>query len=337
VIAQAALATAAAVAALFAAVALRLLGRRLAARETMRRRLRGAGAGGGWGGAGWSGAGGAGAGGGGAGGGADGGRGGGDPRTRPMLRAGDEGAGPCARLLAGTGLGWTPSGLVARSAAAAAAGASLGALLGGPVLALGAGAAGLAAPSLHARRARARRQRACDREMPQVLEIVALALRAGHPLATALGIAAAESPAPIGEELRRACDEHDLGRPVADVLVALAERLPGCESAHAFVTAVLVLEQTGGNLIAVVDRIVESARGRAQYRQKLRALTAEGRSSARMLSFMPVAFASIAAAIDPGYAGALLRTRPGNLVAATTLALWLLGILWTRRLVRGQA
>jgi hypothetical protein len=98
-----------------------------------------------------------------------------------------------------------------------------------------------------------------------------------------------------------------------------------------------VFEKSGGNLIAVIDRIIESARARAQYRAKLRALTSEGRSSAKMLGMMPPAFAVLAASVDPSYAKTLFTTASGNVILLVAGGLWMLGLLWTRRLVRTGA
>jgi tight adherence protein B len=183
-------------------------------------------------------------------------------------------------------------------------------------------------------RARARRLALCDEQLPQALEIIALAMRAGHALPGALQLAAQEAPAPLSHELQRAHDEHQLGRPIHEVLVRMGERLPGCEAVNTFVVAVAVLQETGGNLIAVIDRIVDNARSRAGYQARLRALTAEGRQSARLLAFLPGAFFVLAMATDPTYADTLLRDRGGQVIGLVAIGLWALGLLWTRRLVR---
>ena len=96
-------------------------------------------------------------------------------------------------------------------------------------------------------------------------------------------------------ELGAAVKEHGLGRPVGSVLARLAERLPGSDSAQNLAVAVNVLEQTGGNLIAVLDRICGNARARTQYLQRLRALTAQGRMSAYVMGAIPPIFAAMAA------------------------------------------
>jgi tight adherence protein B len=256
-----------------------------------------------------------------------------DERALSLLKTDEEKRSDLARLVAESGLGWTIGVFVTRMVLAGFAGLVVGFFIGGFLFALLLGAAGALVFPFIARQARERRLALCDQQMPQALEIVTLALRAGHPLPRALNIAAMEAPQPIADELRRVCDEHDLGRPIGDALINLGARLPDSEAVHTFMTAVLVLQQTGGNLIAVIDRIVENARARSQYRAKLRALTAEGRASARMLAIMPLVFAVLAAMVDPTYTDTLFHTGGGRVVLLLAVGLWLLGILWTRRLV----
>jgi tight adherence protein B len=256
-----------------------------------------------------------------------------DERAVSLLRTDEQKQSDLERLVAESGLGWTVGLLVTRMVLLGFAGLVIGWLIGGVLLGLLLAIAGALTFPFIARQARDKRLELSDQQMPQALEIVTLALRAGHPLPKALNIAATEAPQPISDELRRVCDEVDLGRPVGDALINMGQRLPNSESVHTFLTAVLVLQQTGGNLIAVIDRIIENARARSQYRAKLRALTAEGRASARMLAVMPVIFAVLAAMVDPTYTDTLFFTSGGQIVVLLSVTLWLLGILWTRRLV----
>jgi tight adherence protein B len=254
-----------------------------------------------------------------------------------ILKSDEDEGSSLAKLIVESGLGWTMGQFWTRLVLASIFGFAVGLIVGGFAGGLGlAVVGGVVFPAL-AYRAREQRLALCDEQMPQALEVMALALRAGHPLPSALAIAAGEAPQPIADELRRACDEHDLGRPIADVISGIGKRLPTSESVQTFVVAVLVLQQTGGNLISVIDRIIENARARAQYRAKLRALTSEGRSSAKMLALMPLAFGILAAVVDPTYASTLISTPGGNVVLASSLALWGFGVVWTRRLVREEA
>jgi len=255
--------------------------------------------------------------------------------TDSLVRTGEQvDADSFAQVLAESGLGWTLGMFATRLVLAGGIGLVFGLLLGSPLLAVLFGGVGAAVLWVVVRAARARRLAQCDEQMPQALEIMALALRAGHALPSALALAGDESPAPLCHELRRASDEHALGRPIAEVLQGLGRRLPSCDAVNTFVVAVAVLQETGGNLIAVIDRIVENARARSSYQARLRALTAEGRQSAKLLALLPGAFGLLAVMSDPSYGNMLLHDGGGRLITLAALALWLLGILWTRRLVR---
>jgi tight adherence protein B len=255
-----------------------------------------------------------------------------------IIRAGDDDqVGGLAQVVAESGLGWTMGMFVTRLALASTVGLLLGVALGSGLLAIVFALIGAVVLWAVVRGARARRLARCDSQMPQALEIIALALRAGHALPSALELAANEAPAPLCHELRRAADEHALGRPLGEVLQAFGARLPGCEAVNTFVVAVLVLQETGGNLITVIDRIVENARARSSYQARLRALTAEGRQSAKLLGLLPGAFAVLAMISDPNYADMLLRDPGGQMIALVAGGLWAAGLLWTRRLVKPMA
>lgn len=238
-----------------------------------------------------------------------------------------------SRLLAGTGLGWTAGQLVARLLAVVTVGIVLGIGAGSAALSVTATMGGVAGLLLLLRKARARRMALCDEQMPQALEIVSLALRAGHALPGAMALAADECPAPLSDELRRLVRENSLGRPMSEVIVSFATRLAGCAAVETFAVAVLVLQETGGNLINVLERIVESARARASYRARLRALTSEGRQSAKLLAALPAVFAGLAISVDPTYLETM-RTPGGLTIAAIAVGMWIAGILWVRQLIK---
>jgi tight adherence protein B len=240
-------------------------------------------------------------------------------------------------MLAESGLGWTMGMFFSRLAMVAVVGLMFGLMLGSGFLGFVLSFGGMAALYIVVRGARARRLAKCDEQMPQALEIMSMALRAGHALPRALELASEEAPEPLCHELRRAHEEHKLGRPIGEVLEAFGERLPGCDAVNTFVVAVLVLQETGGNLISVIDRIVENARARSSYQARLRALTAEGRQSAKLLALLPGIFGVLAMTADPTYAEVLLYDSGGRMITLAAAGLWLFGILWTRRLVRPMA
>jgi tight adherence protein B len=235
------------------------------------------------------------------------------------------------RFLAEAGLAWKPRDLLTRSLLAMS-----GSILVGAVFAHAAGAllgaiAGALAFPLWVAGKRSSRMARCDEQMPQALQLMILALRAGHALPGALALAARETPKPLKVELEQATQEHNLGRPIAEVILNVARRLPTSDTAQTLSVAVAVLAQTGGNLIGVMDRIVENSRARTQYRAKLSALTAQGRWSAWILCGMPFGFAFMAAMLDPNYVPAVLA-HPFLIILF--FGLWTPGLLWTLKLVR---
>jgi tight adherence protein B len=236
-------------------------------------------------------------------------------------------------LLEQTDLGWTEIGLAARAAAFAGLGALLGTLIGGAglgfafiVLAL----IGIYLFLLHARNLRMEKVSA---QLPRALEIIVLALRAGQSLPHAVALTAKELPDPIGAELRRVAEAQMLGRPIEEAFVAMGGRLPGSEAMRTLSAGVLVLRQTGGNLVEIIERILETMAAQAAYRMRLRAVTSEGRSSGIMLIALPLAFAALALASDRSYMRLFLSEPTGHVLMALAIGLWLFGALWIQRLL----
>ena len=240
------------------------------------------------------------------------------------------------RLLAGTGLDWSAGELAMRLCLAVVIGVIAGVAAQSVALSLSTASAGVAVLWFLVKKARERRLALCDEQMPQALEIVGLALRAGHALPGALRLAASECPAPLSEELSRVVHENSLGRPMNEVITRFAARLAGCSAVETFSVAVLVLQETGGNLITVIERIIDSARARSSYNARLRALTAEGRQSAKLLSALPAIFAGLTISVDPTYLETL-QTSGGMTIALIAVGMWIAGVLWTRRLIRPLA
>ena len=231
------------------------------------------------------------------------------------------------------GMSWTPGTLVLLMTACGLVPALLvGALTLNPVAVFIFALPGLV-PMVMVLSRRRKRMRKIDKQLPVALEMMTLSLRAGHSLAQTIELSASEVQAPLGEELLRCAEEHALGRGLDDVLVNMSRRLPSCRALRTFVVAVLVLQQTGGNLVEVIERIIETLRMQSQYERKLAAMTAEGKSSARMLSGLPVAFILLAYAADPGYIGLLFTDSAGRWMLAVAVLLWAVGGLWTRKLI----
>lgn len=213
----------------------------------------------------------------------------------------------------------------------AAAGVGLLAVwLGGPVIWLGLGL-GLA-PLYLLQRSAHQRARKITSQLPDALDLIARALRAGHSLPDALRVAASESRAPIGEELSRTVEEHRLGVELRTALSDLVARVPDSFELRLWVGAMLLNRETGGNLIEVLEHLADTVRERVVFEGKVAALTAEVRASAGILAALPFLAALLLSAAEPGYLQPLVRTSMGNTMLLAGSATLSIGLAAMRRL-----
>lgn len=185
-------------------------------------------------------------------------------------------------------------------------------------------------------RQKRRRLDRISEQLPEALEVMSISLRAGQSLEQTIRLTASQLDDPIGAEFQRVAEETELGRPLEQALVNMAERLSEVRTVRSFVVSVLVLRQTGGNLIEVLESIIDTMRAQSQYERKLMAMTAESRSSSRMLGALPIVFIALTYLADPGYIGKLVNDPLGRLLSLIAVGLYLVGMIWIRRLVNPE-
>ncbi len=135
---------------------------------------------------------------------------------------------------------------------------------------------------------RGRRQKAFGAQFPDALDIIVRSLRAGHPTPVAINMVAREMADPIGSEFGIVTDEITYGADLETALRNLFFRI-GQDDLPLFVTAVAIQGSTGGNLGEILQNLSAVIRQRFKMRRKIRALAAEGRASALILSSLPIA------------------------------------------------
>lgn len=175
-----------------------------------------------------------------------------------------------------------------------------------------------------------------EEQLPEALEVMIISLRAGQSLEQTIRLTATQLDDPIGGEFQRIAEEVELGRPLEQALISMAERLSGVRTVRTFVVSVLVLRQTGGNLIEVLESIIDTMRQQSQYERKLKAMTAEGVASSRMLGGLPIVFVFITYLVAPEYIGRLVTDPIGRFMALVASVLYLFGMFWIRRLVNPE-
>jgi len=217
------------------------------------------------------------------------------------------------------------------------AGAAVALLLGLPVaLVLPAWLDLGSLPWIHAVRITRRRVAQIQEQLGDAVDLIARALRAGHALASALRMVADQAPAPISREFASVCEQIGFGVPADEALREMATRSRS-EDLRYFVIAVLLQRETGGNLAELLDNIAAMVRQRQQLRQSVRALSAEGRLSAWILSILPFALAGAIAVINPELLSLLWTDPAGRAMSASALLMMVTGILVMRRLIRVRA
>jgi tight adherence protein B len=200
------------------------------------------------------------------------------------------------------GLAVTPLRLLA-IAAAGAVGlwmVSVFVLLNGAVAMIGSCALSVLAVWFFVRRLRNRRMKQLEEQMPLALDIVNRAIRAGHPVVSAVQLAADELGDPIGTEFGLIVDETTYGSEFRDALVNFARRT-GSADAHFFAVSVAIQSETGGNLAEILAGLALVIRARATLAKRVKALASEGRASANLLSVLPVLLVAAMFVIQPTF------------------------------------
>jgi len=168
--------------------------------------------------------------------------------------------------------------------------------------------------------------------MPEAVELIGRALRAGHGLASGMRLVAEEMKGPIADEFGRVFEEQNLGIPIEVSLRGLADRVPAMD-VRFFVIAVIVQRSTGGDLAEVLDKIGRLIRQRFELQGHVRGLTAEGRLSGIVLLALPPGLLGFLSMSNYKYVEPLFTTPLGNKMLLITAALQLVGAYSIKKIV----
>lgn len=194
------------------------------------------------------------------------------------------------------------------------------------------GTLGASLPYLHMRRARTRRFRAFEEQLPEAIDLMGRALRAGHPFSAGIKMVADEIPDPIGMEFRKIYEQHRFGLSLPDGLLSLSDRIDLVDL-RILVTAVLIQREVGGNLAEVLDKIAYTTRERFKIRRQIRVHTAQGRMTGYLLAALPILTTGGFLMINRDYILTLFRDPLGHMILGVILTLQLIGFFWIRKIV----
>jgi len=198
-------------------------------------------------------------------------------------------------------------------------------------LILGAAAFGVI-PLLYIYTKKKRRMQKFQRQLPEALELIARALKAGNAFSGSLKMVADEFDDPIGPEFGKTLDEVNFGVGVNEALKNLASRAD-CVDLKFFVISVIIQKETGGNLAEILENIASLIRERFKLHGHVKALAAEGKISAITLVALPFVVGFIYHILNPGYMTILFTDPIGKMMIAFGIFMMILGVLVMRRMI----
>lgn len=192
---------------------------------------------------------------------------------------------------------------------------------------------GAAIPFIKIFRDRKQRIEKFEEQLPDAIDSMKRALRAGHPFAAALKLVAEDLDDPVAREFELTFADINYGNDMRRAMLGLLQRIPSL-TVMALVTAVLVQKETGGNLAEILEQISAVIRGRFKFYRKVKTLSAEGRLSAWILTMVPFVLFAVISFTTPEYLPVLLDDPLGRNLVIFGFGMMIIGIYWIRRIIR---
>lgn len=193
--------------------------------------------------------------------------------------------------------------------------------------------AGGLGPHLYVQHRRTRRLQAFEEQLPEAVDLLGRAIRAGHPVSAGFKMVAEETPDPVAVEFRRVFEEQRFGLAMEDSLLGMADRIPLVD-VRIFVTAVLIQREVGGNLAEILDKLSYVIRQRFSIMRQLRTYTAQGRMSGYILAALPIFLGLVLFVINPENMIRFIDAPLGRVLMLVALVMQTLGFLWIRKIIQ---
>lgn len=170
------------------------------------------------------------------------------------------------------------------------------------------------------------------RQLPDALDLLARAVKAGHAFSGGLQMVADEFDDPIGGEFRQVLDEINFGVGVRDAMINLTERVDSMDLKF-FVVAISIQLETGGNLAEILENSAHLIRERYKLYGRIRTLAAEGKLSAIILIAIPFFVGFAISFMNPGYINILFDDPIGRILIGASLFMMLIGIIAMKKII----
>ena len=170
------------------------------------------------------------------------------------------------------------------------------------------------------------------RQLPDGMDLIARALKAGHAFTGGMSLAADEFDDPLGPEFSETLDEINYGVSVGDALKNLAARVD-CGEIRYFVVGVILQRETGGNLAELMETLATLIRERFKFDGKVKTLTAEGRLSAVILILLPIGIFGYLWLTNPNFLAPLITEPAGKFMILGAIVMMIMGALVMKKMV----
>jgi tight adherence protein B len=169
-------------------------------------------------------------------------------------------------------------------------------------------------------------------QLPENLDVLASALRAGHSLANAMGVVADEAPEPSKREFRRVVTDEQLGIPLDEALEVTAKRMQNPDVDQVAILA-LVQREAGGNTAEVLDQVTANIRARMDIRRLVKVLTAQGKFSSVVVAMVPIGIFIFLLLVNPSHLDPLFHDPIGQIGMVSAVLMTILGFYVIRRII----
>lgn len=190
----------------------------------------------------------------------------------------------------------------------------------------------LCVPYIFLKYRRTRRLVAFNTGLPDAVDLMSRALRAGHSLSSAIEILSEQAAEFVAEEFRAVFRQQNFGLPLRDALLQMADRVSS-KDLRFLVTAMLVQKETGGNLTEILDRTTYVIRERIRIEGEVRVHTAQGRLTGWILSLLPIILLVVINVVDRGYSSILFKDPVGQKLLLAGAGLIVIGAFIIRKIV----
>jgi tight adherence protein B len=187
-------------------------------------------------------------------------------------------------------------------------------------------------PILYVSYKKHQRQEKFLRQLPEALDLISRALRAGHTFQVGLKMVGEQFADPMGTEFDKTLAEINFGVGVAEALKNLARRVD-CPDLHFFVVAILIQRETGGNLAEIAENIAQLIRKRFELQDRIQALAAEGKLSAIILFALPFFLALALSVVSPKYLGVLFTDPLGRGMVGGAAVIMVIGAMIIKKMI----